>query len=225
MNFIKICAKCGEEKALGEFHNKKGGKYGKSSICKECQCIYAKRNRQIYKEKIKSHAKQYYQSHKREKQQYHQNNKERENIRSKQYHQKNKKKCNIISKQYHHTHKGKCNMASRQYHQCHREKCNTNSRKYYQTHKEEYKTRYRQYYHTAHGRFVINRAKAERKRDLKYNELNIWFKGSVGHHMNRNDVIYIPVELHRSISHSRFDQMKMNRINKAAINWLMAQTE
>ena len=32
----KTCTKCGEEKALTEFHKKKTGKYGVTSQCKEC---------------------------------------------------------------------------------------------------------------------------------------------------------------------------------------------
>lgn len=36
----KTCTKCGEEKALTEFHKHQTGKYGVKSECKECVCEY-----------------------------------------------------------------------------------------------------------------------------------------------------------------------------------------
>ncbi len=45
---MKICSKCLEEKELAHFGNDKRGKYGKGSICKECDskrgCEWAKKN-------------------------------------------------------------------------------------------------------------------------------------------------------------------------------------
>lgn len=37
---VKICAKCGIEKSLTEFHKRKNGRYGVKNICKTCCHIY-----------------------------------------------------------------------------------------------------------------------------------------------------------------------------------------
>lgn len=42
----KICTKCGEEKELSDFNNRKSGKLGKSSVCKSCTNDYQKVYRQ-----------------------------------------------------------------------------------------------------------------------------------------------------------------------------------
>ena len=34
---MKVCTKCGEEKPLEEFYTDKHGKYGRKSVCKECE--------------------------------------------------------------------------------------------------------------------------------------------------------------------------------------------
>ena len=36
---IKKCTLCKIEKTIDNFNNKKGGKYGKNSICRKCQLV------------------------------------------------------------------------------------------------------------------------------------------------------------------------------------------
>jgi len=40
----RVCAKCGESKSLDEYSNKKGGKYGKASACRDCERNRGKMN-------------------------------------------------------------------------------------------------------------------------------------------------------------------------------------
>lgn len=47
---MKVCTKCGEEKPLEEFYTDKHGKYGRKSVCKECEI----KQHKIKKEKVKS---------------------------------------------------------------------------------------------------------------------------------------------------------------------------
>ena len=53
----KKCTKCGETKLLEEYHNKKTGKYGRASRCKECMNAYKKayRESEAGKEKRKAY--------------------------------------------------------------------------------------------------------------------------------------------------------------------------
>ena len=47
---MKVCTKCEEEKPLEEFYTDKHGKYGRKSVCKECEI----KQHKIKKEKVKS---------------------------------------------------------------------------------------------------------------------------------------------------------------------------
>ena len=52
----KTCTTCHTVKPLDEFYKQKKGKYGKTSVCKECRKEYQKEN----KEHIKKQSKEYY---------------------------------------------------------------------------------------------------------------------------------------------------------------------
>jgi hypothetical protein len=69
----------------------------------------------------------------------------------------------------------------------------------------------------------VKKHKAKRQRELGFNPLNKRFPGSVAHHTNRNDVVFIPEELHRSISHSVLNNQNMESINSVAINYLQEE--
>lgn len=71
------------------------------------------------------------------------------------------------------------------------------------------------YYKTTKGKKTRAKTKAKR-RNLGYNCINNWFDGSEGHHINKNDVIYIPKKLHRSTYHNVFTGKGMNEINNKA---------
>jgi hypothetical protein len=63
----------------------------------------------------------------------------------------------------------------------------------------------------------ISRPKSEAKRrGLGHACLNSWFIGCVGHHINKNDVIYIPGEMHKSVSHNVWTGRNMEKINALA---------
>ena len=57
------CTKCGEEKQLSEFYNRKGGKHGKSSHCITCASSIREEN----KDKNNARFRMFYQEHGRSK--------------------------------------------------------------------------------------------------------------------------------------------------------------
>jgi hypothetical protein len=61
--------------------------------------------------------------------------------------------------------------------------------------------------------------KAKRRYNLKFLSINNWFVGSVGHHITKEYVMYIPKELHRSVSHNIHTGFNMNLINYEAFKW------
>ena len=68
-----------------------------------------------------------------------------------------------------------------------------------------------------------------KKREAKHRllgfvPLNKSFVGSNGHHVDMERVIYIPTELHRSISHDVRTGRNMDKINALAFQWLEMET-
>ena len=63
------------------------------------------------------------------------------------------------------------------------------------------------------------RSHAKRKRELGYTTLNEKFKDSHGHHIDKEHVLFIPEELHKSIAHNNFTGKGMLEINMAAAIW------
>jgi len=92
-------------------------------------------------------------------------------------------------------------------------------RKQWNEDNKEYKSEYqKQYYKTSAGKLTIKRSNAKRK-NFGFIPLNDWFKNCEGHHLNYDDVIFIPKELHRSVYHSVTQNINMNEINNAVFEW------
>ena len=60
----------------------------------------------------------------------------------------------------------------------------------------------------------------KRKRRLGFNPLNKYFEGSVAHHINKDDVIYISEENHRNIRHCLESGKNMDKINEIAMSYI-----
>ena len=66
----------------------------------------------------------------------------------------------------------------------------------------------------------IRRRENSKHRQLDFNPWNKSFKGCEGHHLAKEDVIYLPKELHRSIHHNIWTGQNMDIINTLAIQFL-----
>ena len=69
-------------------------------------------------------------------------------------------------------------------------------------------------------KIAIRQQKKRKRMDLGFNPLNKYFEGSEVHHINKNDVIYIPKKLHQSISHCLETSRNMKKINKLAMRFI-----
>ena len=58
-----------------------------------------------------------------------------------------------------------------------------------------------------------------RRRGLGFIPLNDWFPGCEAHHIDKEFVIHIPKEMHRSIYHSVTQNINMEKINALAIDF------
>ncbi len=108
----------------------------------------------------------------------------------------------------------------KEYVKTHREQVRISDRKYCQTHRELRALSWKNWYHSPKGRTLWKKRKNKRKRDLGWVELNYYFKGAVGHHINKEYVIYIPEELHNSVHHNVWTGQGMAEINDKAFEWL-----
>lgn len=81
---------------------------------------------------------------------------------------------------------------------------------------------FKEWYRTPTGRASVDKRNA-RRRELGYNPINEWFEGSEAHHLrlknNSDAVMYIPKELHRSISHNGYTGRNMKEINRLCLKW------
>lgn len=109
--------------------------------------------------------------------------------------------------------------AQRKYRKTHPEKTKElrqrSLKKHYQNHKEYYKNNAKKQALLKPDWYVIGKRKqqSKRRRELGYNPLNQYFKGSDAHHIDYTNIIYIPTKLHESIDHSQLDEISMQRIN------------
>jgi hypothetical protein len=59
-----------------------------------------------------------------------------------------------------------------------------------------------------------------RRRQLGFIPLNKKFKGSEGHHIDTQNIVFVPKELHRSVPHRLSDLRTMKKINEKVWNFL-----
>ena len=84
---------------------------------------------------------------------------------------------------------------------------------------EAYRESRRKFFKTEKGK-ACNQRHESKRRNLGFNVLNIFFEGSEAHHISKNDVIYIPKEIHQSIKHCLETGKNMMEINKLAMNFI-----
>lgn len=77
--------------------------------------------------------------------------------------------------------------------------------------------------HWKGGRSVASGKSRSQRRDLGFVPLNAFFLGSEGHHVDTEQVIYMPEALHKSIRHNQFSGRGMAKINAVAYNFLFKQ--
>ena len=152
------------------------------------------------------------------KKQYRKDNKDKIAKYYEQWRKENPEKLATNQKKYSKTEKGK--IAHRKTTKQWLENNPEYDKKYHQEHKEHYKELIKIFFKTAKGKLCRQRNRAKR-RVLGFEPLNNFFEGSEGHHINKNDVIYIPKEIHQSINHCLETGKNMMEINKLAMNLII----
>ena len=103
----------------------------------------------------------------------------------------------------------------------HSEQSKQYDKKYHLKHPEKVKKWNKQWKENNREKYLEIRKKAQnkRKRNLGFEPLNKPQEGFVAHHLNFKKVIYIPKELHQSISHNVFTGKNMHIINALAMDY------
>ena len=217
---LKRCSKCGIEKNISEYYPNKSRREGYISICKKCKyeyCqVYYQRHKdeilkqrqeyqQTHKEEIAVKAKVYYEAHKGEKREY-----------QKVHYEANKVEAAAFRK----THKEELAIKQKAYYETHKSERAAIGRTYYETHRAEIATQGKAYRQTSAGEVRNQKCNAKR-RNLGCTPLNTSFEGAEGHHIDKNFIIYIPKEIHRSIYHNLSTGQGMPEINALAYDCLI----
>ena len=140
---------------------------------------------------------------------------------NKRYYQANRETILKQQQGYRLTNKEEKKEHRKQYRQANREKIRKRKHEYYLKNRgEEIENVERWREENPERTREIGRKHNHKRRHLGFNPLNEWFEGSEAHHINFNDIIYIPKSLHRSIPHCLEAGKNMNLINKLAYQFL-----
>lgn len=120
----KKCKKCGVEKSLDDFHNKKESKDGYFNYCKECKNKHQREYDKNHKEKRIEHYQKNIEKIKEKRIERYQNNKEKINKQSKEYYKNNKEKLRKKQNKYYKNHK----EYKKEYNENHKEQRNKHNK-------------------------------------------------------------------------------------------------
>lgn len=182
-----------------------------SYICKECEKESKKKEYKNNSNIKKESSKKYYYSHLDEKKKYRH-----------QYYLDNKEE--LI--QYQHDYRDKYQEEIKEYWKNYREKnvefLKEMKKIYWINNRDIILSKNKLYQKSPAGKESDKRKHAKRKQ-FGFNPINRWFPDSHGHHVNKNDVIHIPEDLHIEIKHSVLKNKNMETINSYAYFFLMQQ--
>lgn len=99
------------------------------------------------------------------------------------------------------------------------EKSREDDRKRRRDHPEEMGKAYRKYRKTEKGKEMVRKNRAKR-RGFGFIKLNEPFPGCEGHHLDKEFVVHIPKEMHKSIFHSVLQDINMEEINALALDYV-----
>ena len=181
-----------------------------SKIHKEEINARSKKWREENKERICERDRKYRQEHEKEIKEYKERNKEKIQKQIKVWQDKNREY--VREKQ-------RINSMG------HSDENKERSKTFYWDHREENLKKSKEYRESKKGKQVKRKSNAKRRRNLGFHPLNEPIDGidCDGHHIDSENVIYIPRELHQSIPHNLQTGKNMFEINMNAFEFLKQQ--
>mgnify|MGYP001607823399 len=184
--------------------------YKKAWYKKHCERIITQKKayRLLHREEEKVYSKAYYLLHREERA-----------VKDKTYQSLHHEKIKARKKAYRLKHPEKEKAYMKTWYLKHREQKKVSARVYCLARPEKVRIYLKTYFQSQKGKEAIKKTRAKR-RQLGFNPLNKWFAGSHGHHIDKEQVIYMPKELHRSIWHNVLQNRNMEEINNMAFKFL-----
>lgn len=241
---MKTCSKCGfvgEEK----YFIKKG------YWCKKCRSEYNKKYREKNVEKLKEYQKEYYENNSEHfKEWYVTQGKEKYKqryIENPETFKKSRRKWREANSEYFKNYRNnnpdydvqyrlnnleKIKERKKQWYTNNRENILKRKKVYTENNKEKLKEYITNWRKTPNGQDSARKHHSKR-RLLGHEPINYWFKGSEAHHLRYsktikerdNDItLYVPTNLHKSISHNGNTGHNMKQINVACLKWYLETT-
>jgi len=170
----------------------------------------------------KEYRKQYYKEHREgmlaSMKQYRKEHRDEKLARDKQWRETHRDECKTYSKLYYQKNRD----YFKQYSQQHRNEISAYSKLYRKQNKDRYRqlTKAWKKNHREQNREIVRR-KNFKRRSLGFIPLNEPFENSEAHHIDKDRVIYIPKEYHRSVSHNVWTGENMALINNLAYDYLL----
>ena len=125
-------------------------------------------------------------------------------------------------KEYYQKHRELFRENNRSYYRKNKAKIYASNREWRKSHKEEWAKYQRTYEQTEKGK-KVGRKKYTKRRGLGFIPLNAPFENSVGHHIDRNHIVFLPEKIHARFHHSLSDEASMEAINSIAMLYLPKQ--
>tara|TARA_S200002703_G_scaffold39288_1_gene34432 strand:+ start:590 stop:1285 length:696 start_codon:yes stop_codon:yes gene_type:complete len=149
----KTCTKCGIDKPLNDYHNRKDSKDGKKGQCKECSRnasrAWIKENKERHRKNALTWTKA---------------NPERKRINDHKYRQKNREQLRDTSNAWHQANKERSLASNRAWHEANRERTRVNNRAWREANRERSRANARAWYKENKERSLANvRARRARK--------------------------------------------------------------
>jgi len=120
---------------------------------------------------------------------------------------------------YHTTHAKQRKEHDANYYEENKDRIKEHSANYLEENREYLYEKIKEYNKSPKGKEVMKKHRAKR-RELGFEPLNKPFENCHAHHVNSEEVIYIPVELHRSVFHNLETGVGMEEMNNLAITFL-----
>jgi hypothetical protein len=161
---------------------------------------------------INQQQREYYHLHKEKAKQYYQENKENQVARALKWNREHMEQIKEREKnRYHQNPESKKRTLERnsRWSKQHRESVTKRTKKWRLNHSEQFKE--------------MQAKEASKRRGLGFIPLNEPFDGAVRHHIDKEHVVYIPEELHVSVSHCIWTGKGMEEINAKVFEWLKQQ--
>lgn len=81
----------------------------------------------------------------------------------------------------------------------------------------------KEYLQTINGKIAIRKQTYKRRRELGCNSLNTYFDGCVAHHIDKENIIFVPKEINKIIYHNVYTGYNMEIVNTMAYFFLITQ--